>query len=455
MPAMYQSTINFSQQLFVTVRMRSLTLSQSHKLRYATFFYLYFMQGVPSGFALTALVNYLTAKGLSPSLIGAYSSLIGLPWIVQLVWGPLIDRYRYSVVGYYKHWIVLTQMAAALASLLLLIVHQPEAQVWLMAGLFFSHSIFASLQDASVDAMAILITPEAERGRVNAFMRGGLLLGISFGTAALSWVLHRYGFRAAVIVQSAILIFFTLLFFFTKLHRNDPLLPTFGAAANRGSDVMSGPSLRVLFRQLRQAVFGEQSLRIFGAIFLCYLCFSVFRRSQSFYLIDTLKWNDQELSVLTGTWGAIVPVVVMLIGGTVADKIGAPRLQRTVLAALALFLILFNGLWFFWVHKGFATGGLLFWSVADPLYSIAAFPILMAICSKSVAGSQFTAYMALINLSEIGGSFITGVALETITGPVLGGAAGAVLLVLVVLLFRYKERFTPKATIMVTEPKTG
>lgn len=418
------------------------TLAESPHLRYVTFFYLYFMQGVPSGFALTALVNYLTAQGVTPSAIGTFSSIIGIPWIVQLIWGPLIDRFRYSVVGHYKHWVVLTQIAAFCASLLLLIVTKPEAQILLLAGLFFSHSIVASVQDASVDAMAILLTPEAERGRVNAFMRGGLLLGISFGAAALSIVLHRYGFAAAVTIQSAVLLLFTLLFFFTKLHRTDPLLPRFGAAAKTG-DAMSGPSLPVLFRHLRQAIFGERSLRIFGVIFFCYLGFSIFRRSLSFYLIDTLKWSDEELSVLSGTWGSVVPIVVMLIGGTVVDKLGASRLQRWVLAVLALFLLLFNSLWVLWVHKAFTTGGLLFWSVADPLYSIAAFPILMTICSKQVAGSQFTAYMALINLSEIGGTFLTGLALEAVTGPVLGVVAGAVLAVLAVILFRYRTQLTP------------
>ncbi len=200
---------------------RSRTLSESSWLRYGTFFYLYFMQGVPSGFALTALVNYLTARGTSPEILGSFMSIIGIPWIIQLVWGPLIDRYRYSVVGHYKHWIVLTQLAAFGASLLLLIVDSPEQQVWLLAGLFFTHSLFASVQDASVDALAILATPPPEQGRVNAFMRGGLLLGISAGAAGLSIVLNNWGFRTAVLIQSGSLLFFTGMFFFTKLYPGD------------------------------------------------------------------------------------------------------------------------------------------------------------------------------------------------------------------------------------------
>ncbi len=427
-----------NQPPFVLLFMPFPTLSESPKLRYATFFYLYFMQGVPSGFAITALANYLTAQGLSSSTIGSFVTIIGLPWIVQLIWGPLIDRYRYSVVGHYKHWIVLTQVAAVCASLVLLIVRQPAAQVWLLAGLFFTHSVVASVQDASVDAMAILITPVDERGRVNAFMRGGILLGISFGAAALSVVLHAYGFGAAVLVQSGILLFFTLLFFFTKLHRTDPLLPRFGRAEAVQAQT-ENESLRGVFRQLKAAMLGAQNARIFGIIGLSYLCFGVFLRSVNFHLIRSLHWGDQELSVLTGGWGSAVTLTVVLAGGIIADRLGAQRLQRTVSLALALFLIAFNLSAPFWTHKPVAVTGLLIWGIADPMYSIAAFPILMTICKKEVAGSQFTAYMALINLFDIGGAYLTGWLLMVVSGPVIGAAAGAALLLLTAALFRLKK----------------
>ncbi len=420
----------------------AVNLANSPKLRYATFFYLYFMQGVPSGFALTAIANYLVAQGLSSATVGSFVSIIGIPWIVQLIWGPLIDRYRYSVVGHYKHWIVLTQIAAVAASLFLLFVKQPDKQVWLLAALFFTHSIVASVQDASVDALAILITPTEQRGRVNAFMRGGILLGISFGAAALSMVLHRWSFQGAVLVQSGILLLFTFLFFITRLYHSDPILPQF-KSVKKETPVTSEPKLSAVFRKLASAIINKRSLRIFGIIGLSYLCFSIFVRSLNFYLIRTLKWPDEELSVLTGGWGSLVTLTVVLAGGLLADKFGASRLQRTVLLALALFLVLFNATYQLWVDKTFVTVGLLFWGIADPLFSIAAFPILMTLCRKEIAGSQFTAYMALINLSEIGGAYVSGWVLQFINGPFLGIASGIVLSILTVILFIHRQKLTP------------
>ncbi len=418
--------------------MKAIALSQNKSLRYTTFFYLYFMQGIPAGFALTALANYLTGQGASSATVGGFVGLVGLPWILQFVWGPLIDRYQYSVVGHRKHWVVLTQVAAVGASLLLLAVQQPAGELQLLSWLFFTHSIFASIQDASVDAMAISICPAEERGRVNACMRGGFLLGIAFGAAALSAVLHRYGFRTAVVVQSSLLAFFTLLFFFTKIAPGDRLLPRFFGPRPAVAERPGNPPLAYLFRMLWQSVAQRSSLRFFGLAAMGYFAFSVFIRSLSFHLVRVVGWPDQELSVLQGGWGSLVTFVVVIAGGTLADRLGPQKLLRTVLLVLGVYLLVFNALHGWWHLRPFTTGGLLFWSLADPLYSVAVFPILMALCRNEIAGSQFTAYMALINFCDVLGSYFSGWLLQWVAAPWLGLCCGLTVLVVAMLITRRK-----------------
>ncbi len=99
------------------------------------------------------------------------------------------------------------------------------------------------------------------------------------------------------------------------------------------------------------------------------------------------------------------------------------------MGALAIFLLLFNALAFLWKIKTFTVAGLLFWNIADPLFSVAAFPILMALCREQIAGSQFTAYMALINLSDVVGAYLSGWALLVVPAPVLGFCCGLIMLV--------------------------
>ncbi len=59
--------------------MRHLVLRESAGLRYFTFFYLYVMQGIPAGFGLTAVVNYLIGKNLSAATVATFSAVVGMP----------------------------------------------------------------------------------------------------------------------------------------------------------------------------------------------------------------------------------------------------------------------------------------------------------------------------------------------------------------------------------------
>jgi len=419
--------------------MRVASLKNSSTLRYFTFFYLYLMQGIPAGFALTAIANYLVGKGVSSSSVGTFVSVSGLPWVLQFVWGPLIDRYQYSVIGHRKHWIVLTQIAAIIASLSLLLVKNPASQLTLLSIVFFTHSIFASVQDASVDAMAISIVPHEEKGRLNAFMRGGFLIGMAFGSAVLAYILHAYGFYLASLIQSLTLLFFTVLTFFTKLDPHDPLLPSF-SHKNRLPQGEKNPLVKKVFKDLWRGMTEKYSLRTFGIISLVYLCGSIFLQSYSYHLISVLKWPSQEVSILQGSYGSIITLIVTIGGGVLADRIGPGKMQVKVMWGLTLFLLVFNALCMFWHFKMLAGTGLLFWSLADPLFSVAAFPVIMNMCSDHIEGSQFTAYMALINFCSVIGSYFTGWALHIVAAPVLGFSCGILILTAIFIVYRMQRQ---------------
>lgn len=418
-------------------------LNESARLRYFTFFYLYVMQGVPAGFALTAISNYLAGQNVASNIIGGFVAIVGIPWVLQFVWGPIIDRYQYSIIGHRKHWVVLTQLVAFFASLSLLFVKDPAKEITLMSVVFFVHSIFASVQDASVDAIAIFVVPEAERGRLNAFMRGGFLLGFSLGAAVLSTLLHKFGFYIAAWAQSLTLLFFTILFFFTKLDQRDALLPSFKRKQRLPDNHLpeeDNPSLTWLFKELWSGMTTKISLRTFALIALAYLSFSIFISSYTYYIIHNLHWHDNDVSVLQGSWGSLLTFGVVVTGGIISDRIGASRLLRVVIWGLGIFLLLLCGFYYLWTNRGFTTTGLILWNFADPLMSVAAFPILMALCRPQVEGSQFTAYMAFINFCSVIGSYFSGWALLVIPAPWIGIACGAVVTALAITLTLQRKK---------------
>lgn len=434
-----------------------LTLSHNRPLRYGIFFYLYVMQGIPSGFYLTALANYFTAEGVRPNVVGSFIAIIGLPWAFQFIWGPLIDRYQGSAMGRRKPWVVGSQLMTVLASGILLFVGNPIAQITTLAWLFCLRSVFAAIQDASVDAMAITVIPEDERGRGNAFMRAGFLVGTGIGAAVFATVLRQYGFHGAALLQIGFLLTGVIIMAFIREQPDDRLLPSFGPAFSflnkaRPREVSSGslttslahsdqpesraptrnggpPDFRWLFTELFRGLFARRSLLLFGTIILAYTSNALFMRAYNHHLIDKLGWLDTEVSVLTGTYGMVVATVIALTGGYLADRIGARRLLVIMLGVVAVYLIGFNLLSGAWVQRDVARTGLLALYFMDPAVSAAAMPVLMGICRKGVEGSQFTTYMAFVNLGDIAGTFFAGNALLYVATPTIGLAAGALALV--------------------------
>ncbi|MBC3793750.1 MFS transporter [Spirosoma utsteinense] len=430
-----------------------LTLSQSRPLRYGLFFFLYVMQGIPSGFYLTALTNYFTAEGVRPDKVASFIAIIGLPWAFQFVWGALIDRFQGSPMGRRKPWVVGSQLMTVLASGLLLFVGDPVAELTPLAWLFCIRSVFAAIQDASVDAMAITILPEKERGRGNAFMRAGFLAGTGIGAAVFSHILRDYGFHTAALAQVAFLSTGVLLMAFIREQPGDRLLPSFGRATvgratlgrltvgrvtvdsiNRsGQEIKSSEradhDFRWLFTELFRGLFSRQSLLIFGAILLAYMSNALFLRAYNHHLIDKLGWRDTEVSVLAGTYGMIVATVIALTGGYLADRIGARRLLLIMLGIVAVYLLGFNLFSETWVRREVAQVGLVALYFMDPAVSAAAMPVLMSICRKGVEGSQFTTYMAFVNLGDIVGTYFAGNALLYLTAPTIGLTSGVLAVV--------------------------
>lgn len=417
-----------------------LTLSQSRSLRYGVFFYLYIMQGIPSGFYLTALANYFTAEGIKPDVVGSFIAIIGLPWAFQFIWGPIIDRFQGSPMGRRKPWVNGAQLMTLLASTVLLFVPNPITYIHTLAWLFFVRSIFAAIQDASVDAMAITVIPEDERGRVNAFMRAGFLIGTGIGAAVFATILRQYGFHTAALVQVGCLATGALLMFFVREQPGDRLLPGFFTRTEPvqphpfGTAPATEPArpehdFQWLFTELFRGLFARRSLLLFGSIVLAYVGDSIFLRGYNFHLIERLQWADTDVSVLTGTYGMLVATGVALTGGYIADRIGARRLLAIVLMIVALYLIGFNLMSASWVNRDVAKAGLVALYFMDPIVSAAAMPLLMSICRKGVEGSQFTTYMAFINLCDIAGTFFAGHALNYVSAPFLGLVSGGIAIV--------------------------
>lgn len=394
-------------------------------LRCNTFFYLYLMQGVPAGFALTAIANYLVAQGQTAQVTGKFVALVGFPWALQFLWGPFIDSFQSSSMGQRRPWVLVSQVLSFVASLALLWVDQPVRQLELLSFSFFAHSMFASLQDASVDAMAISVTPVSERGRVNAFMRGGMLIGTSLGAGLMAISMHKVGFFYTALMQSVFLFILTVFTFFIRENKKDSFFSwKLAAPTTYQFSELPEQSISRVFKRLFKAIFSRATLPLFACIALVYTCLSIFIRAFNVHLIQQLRWTDTYLSSLSGTYLVVGSLSVIFISGLLADRIGAQRMIMVIMAIICSYLLCFNLLSPLWENKALSSGGLLVFYLFDPSFSVAAMPMLMHICRKGIEGSQFTTYMSLVNFCDVAGAYVSGYALLWLPAPTIGILCG-------------------------------
>ena len=391
------------------------------------------MQGLPSGFALTALTNYLTAQGLSAQTIASFGAVIGIPWGLKFVWGPLVDRFQGFAMGRRRPWVLLAQLLAFSASLSLLFIRDPVAQLSTLIACFVLHGIFASLQDVSVDAMAITIVPTTERGRVNALMKAGMVTGQAIGAAGLALVLNQGGFQVAALVQATVLFFFFVVTVFVREQPHDAWFSLrYVHPADRRT---AGLSFPLLLTTLGRALVAPFSLLLFGSIAMVFISERLFQRVYTLALIRQLGWSDTAVSVLSGTYGSLVVLSLALFGGWLADRVGALRMVGGMALLMALLHLGFSLAAPWWGNPTLAITGLILRQSVETLFSIAAIPALMRVCRPTVAGSQFAFYMALSNQADVLGIYFSGHLFDRYPVGQIGLGCGFAMLLAALLLY--------------------
>lgn len=178
---------------------------------------------------------------------------------------------------------------------------------------------------------------------------------------------------------------------------------------------------------------------LFSIILIIYFIISFFIGGYTYHIIHYLNWPDKEVSVLQGTWGSSLTLVVIILGGLLSDYIGSFKLLKVVMLCFGLYLILICSCHFYWNNKIFTSSSLVLWNFVDPLISVAAFPLLMNMCRKKIEGSQFTAYMALINFIGIAGTYFVGWANKFTKVYWIGIVFGVVILLAALFLHTRKK----------------
>jgi PAT family beta-lactamase induction signal transducer AmpG len=387
----------------------NLTLTGNRWLRLLTLCSLYISQGLPQGFVYIALKNHLYNQGLSLAAVGGMLSLISIPWTFKFVWGPIIDRFGIPSMGKRRPWLIFSQGMSVLVILTLATIPEISTNLHTLGWAILSMNIFIALQDVSTDSLAVDIVPEKDRGKVNGMMYGSSYLGGFIGGAFIGHFLDMEGgsIQLALGVLGACVFTIMLLPLMFRERPGEKFLPWTKGASQLNAAEKHVKSARELVHTLVGAF--KAPIAILAAVLALFvhLGATALANIGSQHFIKIVGWDSSAYSRLEsiGYWFSFGGAV---LGGFAADKLGAKRSVVASGGLLALDWILFSRLEPFWSHKWLIGGNMFLLAALMGFMSVSMFTLFMNIANRKVAASQFTAYMALLNLSIFTGNRIAG-----------------------------------------------
>lgn len=404
------------------IRMPNLLATRRGRL--AAFFWLYVSEAIPLGFTVVAVTAQLRRMGVGPAGIGAFIATLYLPWTFKWIFGPVVDVLRSQRFGHRRAWILLAQSMIMITLLVLAAIPLPESLA-LFTAVLLVHNSFAALQTVAINGLAVTTLAQDERGLANGLMFAGAAAGNTLGGSGALYLMGITGFHSTFFAVALATLLVTLL---VVLPMKEPAVP--GTAGDTQFDRPG--RVKAAFAEMRD--FGWRAFQsfigtrgAFVAVFFVMLPTGAMALSvvlQSTLAIDLGFTNDQLAQL--GVVSSIVSALFMMIGGWLSDRLGRRRMLGSYVVLMSV-----PTLWLMWQLQrhgyvmvrapGSAAEPALmhaFW-IASIAYGACVGLMLgtrsatiMDVTNPSVAGTQFAAYNAMMNLAMALSATWQGLAVE-------------------------------------------
>jgi len=164
--------------------------------------------GFPNQLTESALQAWLKDAGASNTTIGLFS-YVALPYLLKFLWAPFIDRYPIPLLDRRRGWLLVMQVALALA-IMLLATQDPRVSLVPIGACALAIVFCSATQDIAIDAWRTDVSLPSERGLAAAASNLGYRAAAWIAAAFALIVADHFGWRRAFLILGGVMLLFCI-----------------------------------------------------------------------------------------------------------------------------------------------------------------------------------------------------------------------------------------------------
>lgn len=383
-------------------------LSQNAPLRYLSFSFLYFAQGLPEGLVRFGIPAWLAMNGKSAVEIGSFVAICILPWSLKILAAPLMDRFTFLAMGRRRPWILFGQLGLGVSFLSMAFIADPLNNMFMLKLFGFFVGLFAVFQDIAVDGLAIEILPADQQARANGLMWGSKTIGIAASVAIGIAIINAYSFFHAIAFFSLFVFLILLIPLLLKENPGEKMLPWTRGVASKTTASIQVQSFRELFASLIRVFILPVSLIMGVAAFSFSVGRGLIDAMLPVFTVQELGWSDADYSQTFAVIKLVSGILGMFVAGALIDFFGKVRMMQIYLVLLISLVVSAFFLKDYWHNPYVFIGFIGLFYTLIVFTTIAVFASAMQLCWKRISATQFTLYMAISNLGLAAGAALLG-----------------------------------------------
>jgi len=356
---------------------------------------LYFTQGTILAYFLSINALYFIESGLSGVDLGIFGIIAMIPFVIKVLYGMLSDRVSLFGMGHRKPYILIGLFIQIMCLIVVPLIDL-SSDFWLFVSAAFLLQMGMALYDTCTDGLALDTIPKEEEGTIQAIMVGGRALGLVLTAPLVGFLAEYAGWHWvfwALALSTLIPIPFVL-----GIHEGE----------------------RTIEHEFKWEAFNAFKDRYVIAIALIgFVFFTVYAGVNAVVNLSLevrfpLQFNKAIAGLVSSVLGLGI-IIGGVFGGRVMDTLG----KRKAIWAALLSSLIANIAFALIPNPGWVWAVVFFLGLSFGVQQTIIFALSMNASDTRIAASMYSILMAVTNVAQGFGMFLTGSLSDAISFPLL------------------------------------